>query len=276
MSIAARRTFISSASGQMLLSVASTSEIALTHFNSGRCLHRKPLHSVRNKPVSIATTPLARSDRKPTQMKDKRQRLIQVPVKMLEVGVQSHGRIFDLRGRLLLSDGATLTEEMKASLAERGIGEVLMTPVAKTGSDDEFDEAATAKRVLDQLDRKSSGWGKSRRRPRRRFQSNFAIRMINVEPATTLRIWARNISEQGLGFIHRGEIKGNRFIVQFGKAALEAEIVRRRPVSEGFWEYGATFSARLDQRRSDRQHAVGISPSNELSQPLPSERQFVS
>ncbi len=63
--------------------------------------------------------------------------------------------------------------------------------------------------------------------------------------------WTRNISQAGISFVYADPIVPNNIIVCLQPAGrkciyLDAEIVRRRQVQNGFWEFGARFKGRAN------------------------------
>ncbi|GEM_PF-990914 len=76
-----------------------------------------------------------------------------------------------------------------------------------------------------------------------------------------IAVWARNVSELGVGFIYRGRIPAKRVVLCLdpdtgGSTWLLVEIVRARQVHNEFWDYGAKFIG-----RSSREDAEGSSRS---------------
>jgi hypothetical protein len=179
-------------------------------------------------------------------------KLQRLRVEALATGDHAYSRIYDMQGRLLLGEGVMLTNEMKQALKARGIVEVLavIAPPARPNDGDADDLAA--ERVLNELDRQVTRAVQKRQRPRRRFRERLDVGLRDVEPAQKVRVWTRNLSERGLGFICRTAIHGQRVIVRLPTATLTAEIVRRRETLNGFWEYGVAFSERVDGRRRER------------------------
>jgi len=64
-----------------------------------------------------------------------------------------------------------------------------------------------------------------------------------------ITVWARNVSQRGVGFIYKGQIRSKRVILCLDPDSGEtawflAEIVRSRQVHNEFWDYGARFVSR--------------------------------
>jgi hypothetical protein len=71
---------------------------------------------------------------------------------------------------------------------------------------------------------------------------------LNDVPA--VEVWVQNVSEGGLGFLYHAAIPETHVVVALptasgGPTYMRAEIVRRRPVHDGFFEYGAKFTGRI-------------------------------
>ncbi len=84
---------------------------------------------------------------------------------------------------------------------------------------------------------------------------------IKKADSAPIAVWARNVSELGVGFIYRGRIPAKRVVLCLdpdtgGSTWLLIEIVRARQVHNEFWDYGAKFIG-----RSSREDAVGPSRS---------------
>lgn len=63
--------------------------------------------------------------------------------------------------------------------------------------------------------------------------------------------WTRNISQAGISFVYAEPIVPKNIVIclkPHGRKCiyLDAEIVRRRQVQNGFWEFGARFSGRAN------------------------------
>ena len=68
--------------------------------------------------------------------------------------------------------------------------------------------------------------------------------------ATSFWAWTRNVSAGGLSFVYPRQIQLERILVCLPPGAarqgwVHADVVRRRAVLEGFWEYGVIFRQRV-------------------------------
>ncbi len=121
-------------------------------------------------------------------------------------------------------------------------------------------EHRTVMRVLDALDRWSerlSGHHEQRRAfPRKSARSLITIYFVEESTVPneageklSAQVWMRNLSRNGLAFIHERYLNVNKIIVcldGLGQAPVwvHAEVVRSRQVHEGYWEYGVSLKER--------------------------------
>lgn len=121
-------------------------------------------------------------------------------------------------------------------------------------------EHRTAMRVLDALDRWSerlSGHHEQRRAfPRKSARSVITIYFIEESTIPnkageklTAQVWMRNLSRNGLSFIHERYLNLSKIIVCLDvtgsdPVGFHAEVVRSRQVHEGYWEYGVSLKER--------------------------------
>lgn len=132
----------------------------------------------------------------------------------------------------------------------------------KNSDDETFDarEERLAAEVIEMLDRWSDRLdghhGQRREHSRRQFRARVAIYVPESNSmagecaeATTVRVWARNISQGGLGFVYRGQLHADQLIVCLdpdtaGVHWVHAVVVRARQVHHDFWDYGVKFMGR--------------------------------
>lgn len=121
-----------------------------------------------------------------------------------------------------------------------------------------------AARVLEMLerwnDRLDGRADHDRQHARQLMKSRIRIVLVGSgkEEGTTdpesLWVWTRNISQSGICFIHDGLLDTDQIIIclqpKEEKIYFRAQIVRRREVHEGFWEYGARLLSRADPEAS--------------------------
>ena len=113
-----------------------------------------------------------------------------------------------------------------------------------------------ATRVLDTLDRWSDRlqghFTQKREFPRRRFRTKVTVYLDGNSgvgesaQSTSVDVWSRNISQGGLCFVYTDQIEAVDMIVCLdaqgdGRLWYSAEVVRSRPVHDGFWEFGIRF-----------------------------------
>jgi len=121
--------------------------------------------------------------------------------------------------------------------------------------------AIRAQRVLESLDRwdeRLNGHQTERReRDRAHIRGTIAIAfpesdfaLAGRQESDYLRVWARNISQSGVGFIYNGIIHAEYIIARLNcgdeEMHFQARIIRRRQLPEDFWEYGAELLERID------------------------------
>lgn len=121
-------------------------------------------------------------------------------------------------------------------------------------------EYRTVMRVMDALDRWSerlSGHHEQRRAfPRKSARSAITIYFIEEGTASnqageklSVQVWMRNLSRNGLAFIHDRYLNVNKIVVCLDGTGRDpvwfhAEVVRSRQVHEGYWEYGVSLKER--------------------------------
>lgn len=109
-------------------------------------------------------------------------------------------------------------------------------------------------KMLDRWDDRMSGHQTQRREyDRQKFRALITVRLPELadfehlpEEQSNLRVWARNLSRAGVGFLYRGRIESRKVVICLdpdgGDAhCFLAKIVRSRKLPEGFREYGAVF-----------------------------------
>lgn len=117
-----------------------------------------------------------------------------------------------------------------------------------------------ALRVLDVLDRCENRLLAHYRHKRGHTRENYRSRVTIFVPPDRFEhspgdreplqfeVLVRNISCSGLSFIHPGELMFETMDVGLDVSKspvwFTAQVVRKRRVEEGFWEYGATFTGR--------------------------------
>jgi PilZ domain len=123
-------------------------------------------------------------------------------------------------------------------------------------------KSRAAQEILDALDRWSQRIGnhytQKRANTRRPYRELITIYIPEYESAVgeaddqvAIQAWTRNISRSGVTFIHPEPIAVNNIVLCFNPPGrkciyLDAEIVRRRQVQNGFWEYGARYNGRAN------------------------------
>jgi hypothetical protein len=116
--------------------------------------------------------------------------------------------------------------------------------------------------VLDSLERWSQRIGdhftqkrESARKPFREkitvYIPESAVAVGEAQDQVVIQPWTRNISQSGISFVHADQIEQSHIIVCLNPPGsnciyLDAEIVRRRPIQNGFWEFGAEFRGRAN------------------------------
>jgi hypothetical protein len=95
---------------------------------------------------------------------------------------------------------------------------------------------------------------------RQRFRGEFLLRIppapdrrapLGVQEPGVLRVRARNISSNGIAFLHTGRIFAEEVMICLNGNAAEprwylGNIVRRRQVQNEFWEYGVQLTGRCE------------------------------
>ena len=115
-------------------------------------------------------------------------------------------------------------------------------------------------RVLDMLDwwsdRFTGHFVQKREHPRRRFRANISVYPQEEEgtvgesrESTGFTVRTRNISGGGICFLYEEQIKGTELLLCLdpelgGSQWYKGTIVRKRPVHDGYWEYGVRFTGR--------------------------------
>ena len=113
--------------------------------------------------------------------------------------------------------------------------------------------------MLDRWDARLNGHqNQKREHPRVPFRSQMVVELpeladfehVSAEDAQ-LRVWARNISPAGVGFLYRGPITSRKVIVcldpdNVAEHRYVAKVVRSRKLQHNFWEYGAVFLKRVE------------------------------
>lgn len=178
-------------------------------------------------------------------------RLVARPVyfENLSEGEKIRCDIYTSEGQLLVAAGTLLTSEIRIKIAKRRGFEMVPAVAEKLASPETLEPGNVAKlayQVLAELESNATNAGEdARQRLRRRLRAELKVSPLAVGQGHTVQVWTRNLSEQGIGFIARVEIVAERIIVKLPKVSVTAEIMRRRPVQKGFWEYGARFLDRL-------------------------------
>lgn len=102
-------------------------------------------------------------------------------------------------------------------------------------------------------DRLEGHHSQKRETGRQPFRSPITIHIPGTEnlpgecaEKNNFEAWARNISQSGLGFIYKGQIKASKLTICLNPKAedecwFNVEIVRSRQVHNDFWEYGVKF-----------------------------------
>lgn len=125
-------------------------------------------------------------------------------------------------------------------------------------------QSRTALEVLDSLDRMDrrleSFYSRSRKFERKAFRGLVTVIFPTAcNPGTgdgagefEFKAWARNISQQGLSFIHPGRISATKMTIGIGEmegmpAWFRVDVVRAREVENGFWEYGVAIRERIQR-----------------------------
>ncbi len=114
--------------------------------------------------------------------------------------------------------------------------------------------------MLDRWDARLNGHqNQKREHPRVPFRSQILVQLPDLtefedvsEEDAQLRVWARNISPAGIGFLYRGPIHSRKVIVCLdpdGNAQHRyvAKIVRSRKLQDDVREYGAVLVERVEQ-----------------------------
>lgn len=178
-------------------------------------------------------------------------RLVARPVyfENLSEGEKIRSDIYTSEGQLLVAAGTLLTSEIRIKIAKRRGFEMVPAVAEKLPSPETLESGNVAKlayQVLAELESNANNAADdARQRLRRRLRAELKVSPLAVGQGHTVQVWTRNLSEQGIGFIARVEIVAERIIVKLPKVSVTAEIMRRRPVQKGFWEYGARFLDRL-------------------------------
>lgn len=178
-------------------------------------------------------------------------RLVARPVyfENLSEGEKIRSDIYTSEGQLLVAAGTLLTSEIRIKIAKRRGFEMVPAVAEKLASPETLESGNVAKlayQVLAELESNANNAADdARQRLRRRLRAELKVSPLAVGQGHTVQVWTRNLSEQGIGFIARVEIVAERIIVKLPKVSVTAEIMRRRPVQKGFWEYGARFLDRL-------------------------------
>lgn len=119
-----------------------------------------------------------------------------------------------------------------------------------------------AEEVLNALERWSDRIGnhftQKRGNPRKPYRDQITVYIpesrvtVGEEPdQLIIQPWARNISQAGMSFVFGDPIVQSHIVICLQPAGrkciyLDAEIVRRRQVQNGFWEFGARFRGRAN------------------------------
>ncbi len=111
--------------------------------------------------------------------------------------------------------------------------------------------------ILDRWNERSKGhFSQKRQYARKSFRSLVIV--VTVETAvdaadtaglTRLRVWSRNISQGGISFIFPGQITAPEITLSLDpeeKVWMRGQIVRCRPIHDGFWDYGVKFVGRAN------------------------------
>lgn len=114
--------------------------------------------------------------------------------------------------------------------------------------------------MLDRWDARLNGHQNQKREHSRvPFRSQIVVELPELadfenvsEEDAQLRVWARNISPAGVGFLYRGTIHSRKVIVCLdpncnAQHRYVAKIVRSRKLQDDFREYGAVLLERVAQ-----------------------------
>lgn len=113
--------------------------------------------------------------------------------------------------------------------------------------------------TLDRWDSRLNGrQNQKREHPRSAFRSRILVTLPDLAAIddvpydeSHLRVWARNISPAGAGFLYRGKINASKVVICLDPDAdaqhnYNAKIVRTRKLQSDFFEYGAVFLGRVE------------------------------
>ena len=131
--------------------------------------------------------------------------------------------------------------------------------MTKTNLDPPDKEAIDVLSILDRWSGRLDGHCSQKRQiSRRPFRSRITIYIPGADSlagesaeAANFQAWGRNLSQTGLGFVYKGQIKSENLIICLdpdatGSHWFNAELVRSRQVHNDFWEYGVKFIGRAE------------------------------
>ncbi|MBI1310573.1 hypothetical protein GC176_04630 [bacterium] len=123
----------------------------------------------------------------------------------------------------------------------------------------EADQVAEIMKMLDRWDARFNGHQNQKRENQRSlFRSQILVTLAELaelanvpHDQTHLRVWARNLSPSGVGFLHRGKIDSRKIVVCLdpdsgAQHSYSAIIIRSRKLQNDFYEYGAVFLHRIE------------------------------
>ena len=115
-------------------------------------------------------------------------------------------------------------------------------------------ETRLAWSVMDMLDRWDARLQghltQKREHDRKKFRSLITVLYSTSDEsdeAASIKVWSRNLSQGGMSFVYRGQIKPANVVVclnpdQGETLWYQAEIMRSRQVHNDYWEYGVRFA----------------------------------
>jgi hypothetical protein len=123
---------------------------------------------------------------------------------------------------------------------------------------DQHAQARVVLNILNRWDQRLQGHHQEKRGSQR-AQYVAAMRLyrrpaqdVDGDAEPPFNVWSRNVSVTGVSFVHRGPIEPRRCVLCMdpgsgAKLWFHVEIVRKRLVHDGFWEYGARFLRRASR-----------------------------
>lgn len=126
------------------------------------------------------------------------------------------------------------------------------------GRVDMNDSACETLKILDRWsDRIAGHCTEKRASTRRKFRGKITLRVpqhsqraVGQRSESWIEGDARNLSTSGIGFIYNKLLPIGKVTVRLPRKKMRTlllfgEIVRRRQVQNGFWEYGVSFTGRI-------------------------------